>query len=240
MTDATLAALIAAARDPDPGERLWAAEHLATEMDDENPAGVAELLALSADPDVRVRDWATFSLSHLVHRDGPEVRAALWARVDDRDEAVRSYALHGLARRRDRRAWPLMLAAFESGVVKEHLFEAAGFLREPALAPHLREFDDEKGRIAAALTECDPALRAARDALVLRVADLLLARAAEFEPTLYCERFTLDILLETNVYRPHHVTDVVAVLRSVGDDPDRAAAKIIDDLRARTPYPRRV
>ncbi|GAB7044130.1 MULTISPECIES: HEAT repeat domain-containing protein [Catenuloplanes] len=228
----TLAELIAAAHAADPEDRLWAAENLALAMDDDDPAGVAEFLALSTDPDVRVRDWATFALSHLVGQDSPEIRAALWARIGDADGSVRAYALHGLARRRDTRAWPLMLAAFESGTVKEHLFEAAAFLREPRLAAHLREFDDEKGRVAAALIECDPRLRAARDDLVLQVVDLLFAQAAEFAPSVYCERFSPDILVESNVYPPHHVTHVVSMLRAAGDDPARAAARIIDGFRS--------
>ncbi|GAB7046857.1 HEAT repeat domain-containing protein [Catenuloplanes indicus] len=228
-----LAELIAAAHAADPEDRLRAAENLSLAMDDDDPAGVAELLVLAADPDVRIRDWATFALSHLVGQDSTGIRAALWARTGDEDENVRAYALHGLARRRDSRAWPLMIEAFESGTVKEHLFEAAAFLREPRLAPHLREFgDDEKGRIAAALTECDPRSRAARDDLVLQVVDLLFAQAPEFEPTIYCERFHLDILLESNAYRPHHVTDVISVLRVTGNDPARAAARIIDGFRA--------
>lgn len=229
----TLAELIAAAHAADPADRLWAAENLALAMDDDDPAGVAEFLALSADPDVRVRDWATFALSHLVGQDGPGIRAALWARLEDEDENVRAYALHGLARRRDSRAWPLMIEAFESGVVKEHLFEAAGFLREPRLAPHLREFEeDAKRRIAASLTECDPGLRAARDDLVLQVVDLLFAQAPECEPSVYCERFSFDILLESNTYPPHHVTDVVSMLRASGGDPAGAAARIVDSFRS--------
>jgi HEAT repeat protein len=76
------------------------------------PEAVPVLLALMRDTYVEARDWATTTLAAATCFDVPEIREALVERasVDD-DAIVRGEALHGLARRGDRRALPLLIRA---------------------------------------------------------------------------------------------------------------------------------
>ena len=74
------------------------------------PASVQALLELMEDPNERARDWATTSIGQTVSVDGAEIRAALLRRVNDSDVLTRAEALHGLARRRDERVVPYLIA----------------------------------------------------------------------------------------------------------------------------------
>jgi HEAT repeat protein len=86
----------------------------------EEPASVQALLELMKDPYARVRDWATTSIGGTVSVDGPEIRAALLRRARDSDEVTRAEALHGLARRRDERVVPYVIA--ELPVLRERTY----------------------------------------------------------------------------------------------------------------------
>ena len=72
-----------------------------------------------------VRDWATTTIGETLAKDGPEVRAALLRRAEDPDEIVRAEALHGLARRRDERAVPFLIAELSGGSQRIGLFMGA-------------------------------------------------------------------------------------------------------------------
>ena len=74
------------------------------------PASVQALLELMEDPNERARDWATTSIGQTVSVDGAEIRAALLRRANDSDVLTRAEALHGLARRRDERVVPYLIA----------------------------------------------------------------------------------------------------------------------------------
>ena len=75
------------------------------------PEAVPVLLRLMEDPDVGARDWATTTLGAATLFDTPEIRAALLKRAtSDDDGMTRGEALHGLTRRGDRRALPLLIA----------------------------------------------------------------------------------------------------------------------------------
>ncbi len=79
-------------------------------------AAVPILLQLTEDPYVEARDWATTALGAAVCFDTPEVREGLLRRATiDPDEMIRGEALHGLTRRGDRRAMPLLIAELARG-----------------------------------------------------------------------------------------------------------------------------
>lgn len=89
------------------------------------PLSVQALLTLMEDPYELARDWATTSIGRTVSIDGSEIRAALLRRVADEDEITRAEALHGLARRHDARAAPLLIAELSSAGEFTHLFADA-------------------------------------------------------------------------------------------------------------------
>jgi HEAT repeat protein len=85
-------------------------------------AAVGALLELMDDPYEMARDWATTSIGQTVSIDGPEIRDALLRRVNDVDVFVRAEALHGLARRRDDRVVPYLVAEISAAGEHEGLF----------------------------------------------------------------------------------------------------------------------
>jgi len=78
-----------------------------------HPDAVKVLLELMRDDDERVRDWATTSIGGTIEIDGGEIRDALLERISDPDAATRGEALAGLARRRDQRLLPHLIAELE-------------------------------------------------------------------------------------------------------------------------------
>lgn len=74
-------------------------------------AAIQALMILTSDADDDVRDWAVFGLGNLGDADSPEIRDALFSRLNDSDENVREEALVGVAKRKDTRVLPALLAA---------------------------------------------------------------------------------------------------------------------------------
>lgn len=89
-------------------------------------AVVAVLLELTRDADEDVRDWATFGLGSVCEVDTPELRNALAERLNDPLTDVADEALAGLARRRDPRALPPLIARLQQPDVDELMLQAAG------------------------------------------------------------------------------------------------------------------
>ena len=97
----------------------------------DDPKAVQALIVLTEDPDEAVRDWATFGLGVLGQADSPEIRAALLKRTDDPNPNVRGEAFAALAKRRESRAIPLLVAELNQGWMSDPLREAAeSFLGE--------------------------------------------------------------------------------------------------------------
>jgi HEAT repeat protein len=82
-----------------------------------DPKAIQVLLTLTKDADTDVRDWAVFGLGNLGDADSAEIRDALFSRLNDSDEAVREEALVGLAKCKDTRVLPALLAALNQSEV---------------------------------------------------------------------------------------------------------------------------
>ncbi|HEY1016744.1 MAG TPA: HEAT repeat domain-containing protein [Herpetosiphonaceae bacterium] len=146
---------------PDPDVRRSVVHAMLAHAD---PLAIETLILLSADADEDIRDWATFGLGSMIETDTPAIREALAARMDDPHGAVRGEALVGLARRKDSRALPALLADFADGWQGSLLFEAAGLLADPALLPSLQAIKDswdkpqdwEFAKLEDAIRDCSP------------------------------------------------------------------------------------
>jgi HEAT repeat protein len=76
-----------------------------------DPEAVQALMVLTRDADDDVRDWAVFGLGNLGNADSTEIRDALFSRLSDSNADVREEAVVGLAKRKDRRVLPALIAA---------------------------------------------------------------------------------------------------------------------------------
>lgn len=118
---------------------------------------LASVLSMMRDSDPGVRDWATFALAAR-DDDSEEVRQALLERASDPDFDARSEAVWGLARRRDHRALPLLLAVFEQDDIGTLHVEAAAYLARPELVQPLRDlrswWDADDGLLDEAISRC--------------------------------------------------------------------------------------
>jgi HEAT repeat protein len=76
-----------------------------------NPKAIPALMILTSDADDDVRDWAVFGLGNLGDADSAEIRDAICARLNDPNEDVREEAMVGLAKRKDQRVLPALIAA---------------------------------------------------------------------------------------------------------------------------------
>jgi HEAT repeat protein len=91
----------------------------------DEPRSVQVLVRLMRDADEDVRDWATFGVGVLGNSDSTEIREALFVALADADEDVSEEALVGLAKRKDRRIVPMLLAELEKQEVGVRVIEAA-------------------------------------------------------------------------------------------------------------------
>lgn len=183
-------ALLSLADHPDEDVRRQVAWSLPMGREDDDSV-IDALIRLSADPEDEVRDWATFALGTQCQADGVAIREALWARVDDPYTEAREEAVAGLARRRDRRILPYVERVLDNGAAADRMFRAIACLGDPALLPHLADFDnDENGGddvIAQALRECDPGTRAVRDAFAADLTEALHALIPDLDFGVYGE-----------------------------------------------------
>jgi HEAT repeat protein len=101
LTPAARTALLALARDPDPGVRSAAGSVLG-QWHDLSPEVGRALLDLTRDPDPWVRRRGAEALALSEDR-SPEASAALWALRGEEDQQLRLEGAHGLARRDDPR-----------------------------------------------------------------------------------------------------------------------------------------
>ena len=88
------------------------------------------LLELIEDEDADTREWAAFGLGSLSNLDGKEIRDKLAEALADPSDEVKQEAMMGLARRRDSRALPNLIAQLGQADLDETIFEAACMLLE--------------------------------------------------------------------------------------------------------------
>lgn len=121
-------------------------------------------IELSSDADDKVRDWATFALGTQIDADSPQLREALFQRaIDPNDKSnAPDEGLVGLAKRRDERAFDLILKRLHTGKAGTLILEAAETLADPRFYPllvKLREdpnYDDyERGCLEDAIGACN-------------------------------------------------------------------------------------
>jgi hypothetical protein len=172
------------------------------------PAATAERMlatqiALSDDENGDVRDWALFGLGVQGDLDTPEIRNVLARHLDDPHEDAREEALVGLARRRDERAFPVVLAGLTPATATTRIVEAAAHLSDERLAPSLLALGDTWRRDDSALRDairaCDPAERARWEIYGAALAAELEGRLAD---ELGDRLFAVDAGAEALEYRP--------------------------------------
>jgi HEAT repeat protein len=198
-----------------------------------NPDGaeIGALIRLTGDPDPEVRNWATFGLGSQIDIDTPAVRDALWARVGDDGGDVHGEAVFGLARRRDLRATALLIELLDAEEgIHTWAFDAAACLRDPALLPHLINYDPADPLVAMALLECDPEARAGRDEFAAALFDTVHRRFQTAEPALFADRFEPGLTLEMTLSGRTFSWSVDALVKRTLGDLERAADLIAHQL----------
>ena len=118
---------------------------------------IQSLMALTNDTDDDVRDWAVFGLGNLGDGDSMEIRDALFSRLADSSANVREEAMVGLAKRKDTRVIPALLAALN----QSELVEPSATTLTIEAAEAMLELDNERRNLgfadyAAALRERFP------------------------------------------------------------------------------------
>jgi HEAT repeat protein len=108
---------------PDSNVRFSVACALGSYSND--PRSAECMLLLMRDADAEVRDWATFGLGVQGDLDSVEIRDALFTRLSDSNEDVREEAMAGLAKRRDRRVVPSLVAVLAELTASHRVIEAA-------------------------------------------------------------------------------------------------------------------
>ncbi|MFI6740974.1 HEAT repeat domain-containing protein [Nonomuraea sp. NPDC050451] len=218
--------LLRLAEHADEDVRFYVAWSLPLGCEDDD-AVIEALIRLTADPEDEVRDWATFALGTQCQADGSAIREALWARVGDQDTEAREEAIAGLARRRDRRVVPHAARLLDDGGFSPNTLTAIACLGDPALVPYLEDFEEDEG-IAAALGECDPASRAARDAFAAGLAEALHARMPELDFGVYGEICEPGLTLAACGDKYHW--SIERLRDRVSGDPVRAAELVAEGL----------
>lgn len=228
-------ALITLADHPDPAVRVEVPVALAC-IPGATPDGAAvrTLIALTRDEDDEVRNWATFALGYQAEADSPAIRAALWARTTDPYRDARAEGVHGLARRHDPRAVPLVaeLLDAEDGA---HLFtfEAAQYLGAPELLPHLDAYEPDSPGVEAATAACDPLLRARAESAAWAVLCAAHELCPELDLVLYQERYATGLTLCPAALTEAPGYDAAALLARAEGDPRRAAELVAEDAKDR-------
>lgn len=218
---------------PDAHVRREAANALSQAMWAEiDEAGVAVLITLTSDCDPEVRNRATFALGWQLCVDGDDVREALWRRIGDWYDEARAEGIRGLARRRDKRAVPLVAELLAAGEAHLFTFDAAGFLGSGELVPLLASYDIVEWGVAEALCECDPVSRARRDDEAWQVFTEVCARRPDLPLALYCERFETGVTLAVApVNEPATMWwPVPSLLSRADNDPVRAADLVCSEI----------
>jgi HEAT repeat protein len=239
-----LPAVAELAASPDAGVRLDAVHALySCAGEPADAVAVAALVARAGDPDDAVRDWATFGLAERVDADSGALRDALAACLGDPVPDVREQAAFGLAARGDARAVEPLAALLAADEVSELVVEAAGLAADERLLDPLRALagwsePEMRDLVEAAMARCDPAARRRDDAFAAAVADALeqhvgrgVLDAVELLPL--TRGLTRELVVRLDGGREAQLDlGALAGHPEVAGDPRRAAAQILERLRA--------
>ncbi|WP_280719312.1 HEAT repeat domain-containing protein [Kitasatospora sp. MAP5-34] len=191
---------------------------------------IRTLVTLTRDRDPEVRNWATFTLGFQAEADSPAIRAALWDRVDDENADAREEGIRGLARRRDRRAVPLLAQLLgDPGGAHVLTFQAAQIIGSPELLPALLEYEPGGAWVAEAVNACDPVRRARFDAAAWALLCALDRLRPELRACVSMERFDPGLSLRLGADPGSPGYDVEALLARADGDPERAAGLVASD-----------
>ncbi|MEU3459171.1 HEAT repeat domain-containing protein [Streptomyces sp. NPDC006733] len=194
---------------------------------------VRALIALTRDQDPEVRNWATFTLGFQLEADSPAIRAALWERTTDGDPDAREEGIHGLARRRDRRAVPLLVGLLEAPEgAHVRTFGAARIMGVPELLPALLGYEPDGVGVTAAVSACDPRQRARLDAAAWELVCALHRLRPDLDASVSMPLFDHGMSLGLVPARGSAGYDVAALLERANGDPARAAELVASDLPA--------
>ncbi|MFJ4185302.1 HEAT repeat domain-containing protein [Kitasatospora sp. NPDC089509] len=192
---------------------------------------IRALITLTRDADPDVRNWATFTLGFQVEADSPAIRAALWERTADENADARAEGIHGLARRHDPRAVPLLAELLDNPEGAHVLtFRAAQIMGVPELLPALLEYQPDGAGVTAAVHACDPVWRAQLDAFAWELVSALDLLRPDLDAGLSMERFDWGLSLGLGAGSGASGYDVEALLARAGGDPARAAELVAADL----------
>lgn len=201
------------------------------------------LMTLMEDSDEQIRDWATFGLGSLTEIDGDEVREALLGRLDDAFPDAREEAILGLARRRDRRVFPVVERELRDDEVGRMQVEAAAYLADVRLLGPLRAlqswWDLDAGLLEEAIAACDPEQRATALELQSTFLALLEGRLAdlpEVSASLSCERLegSVTLFVERDGEIECYFFEGLLAQRA-GGDVEAAVEVVLADLRGGWP-----
>jgi hypothetical protein len=210
------------------------------------------LIGLSNDPDDDVRDWSTFGLGTHIDADvdDEDVTGALVARLTDAYIDVREEAAVGLARRGDERAFEPVRVLLEADEVSALTVEAAGYLADERFLRPLVElgewWEDDSDLLKRAIARCDPAARARFDERARSVVDLIELGFDESSPGATLDGLAIEpstselVTLLTAQWttasgeeeEAEWEIETLFAHPEVQDDPARAAAGVLSDIRA--------
>lgn len=191
---------------------------------------IRALITLTRDRDPEVRNWATFTLGFQCEVDSPAIRAALWERTTDEYPDAREEGIHGLARRHDLRAVPLLAGLLDNPEGAHVLtFHAAQIMGVPELLPALREYEPDVVEATAAVNACDPLQRAQLDEAAWALVGALHRLHPDLDVCLYMERFDAGLKLGLDASCGSAGYDVETLLNRAGGEPARAAELVASD-----------
>ncbi|MCX4746192.1 HEAT repeat domain-containing protein [Kitasatospora sp. NBC_01287] len=189
------------------------------------------LVGLTQDPEPEVRNWATFTLGTQAEVDSPAIRAALWERTTDEHTETRAEAIHGLARRRDRRAGPFLAEVLDNPEVSDVFrFGAVPITGAVELLPAHPEYEPGDDWFTDAVNAFDPARRARLDAFAWELVSTLHQLRPDLDAALSMERFGWGRSLGVDAAFGSPGYDIEALLARADGDPTRAAELVATDL----------
>jgi HEAT repeat protein len=235
---AAVPTLVALAGHEDEDVRYQAARSLPDVAGERRDDLVVEtLIKLTTDPNPDVRNWATYGLGRQLEDDSTTIREALWAATTDPEHDAWEEAACGLARRRDRRALPLIRKLLGEEDPHVWVFDAAEALGDPTLLPLLEPFAREG--LEKVFAACDPDQQAARFRAAHAFLDLLQKSFDEHDPgrvaTLSSCRLDTGLILSTGD-DDGVIWSASAILDGADNDPAKAVAWVLEHLSGERPF----